>query len=245
MDEYLAKNDDLEATFGSAPGIAGSRDEVHSGGHWRRHRGMLRPVMTAAPRQVPGHWVPVPESMERVLQGMSAVPAAERVGRIDGVMIKTLRKHADQRGFFVEQLKRGDLDDEGRPFLPEQPFAQTSRSLAYARGGNPPELIKAFHWHRRQWDYWDVVQGNARVVLVDLREGSPSQGRTQSLILGEHSPLVVAIPPLVAHGYQVLDLRDVVLCYYVTEPYDPADPDEGRIAWDDPRIGFDWRIENI
>ena len=46
-----------------------------------------------------------------------------------------------------------------------------SRSLVYARGGNPPELIKAFHWHKLQWDYWDIVVGNARVVLVDLRAG--------------------------------------------------------------------------
>jgi dTDP-4-dehydrorhamnose 3,5-epimerase len=56
---------------------------------------------------------------------------------------------------------------------------------------------------------------------------------------------MVAIPPLVAHGYQALDLRDVILTYYVTEPYDPDHPDEGRLAWNDPRIGFDWTIENI
>jgi dTDP-4-dehydrorhamnose 3,5-epimerase len=190
-------------------------------------------------------WIPLTESMGRVLQSMDGVPPARRTGRIDGVMVKTFTKHADQRGYFIEQLKRGDLDDDGRPFLPDQPFAQMSRSLAYARGGNPPELIKAFHWHRRQWDYWDIVQGNARVVLVDLREDSPTAGRIQTLIVGEHAPKMVAIPPFVGHGYQVLDLADVILNYYVTEPYDPADPDEGRIAWDDPRIGFDWRIDNI
>jgi dTDP-4-dehydrorhamnose 3,5-epimerase len=190
-------------------------------------------------------WLPVPESMERVLASMAAVPAARRLGKIDGVMVKTFRKHSDQRGFFIEQLKRGDLDDEGNLFIPAQPFAQMSRSLAYARGGNPPELIKAFHWHRKQWDYWDIVAGNARVVLVDLREGSPTAGRIQTLMLGENAPRMVAIPPLVAHGYQAVDLRDVILNYYVTEPYDPADPDEGRIASNDPRIGFDWSIENI
>jgi dTDP-4-dehydrorhamnose 3,5-epimerase len=190
-------------------------------------------------------WLPLLESMERVLAATASLPAAQRMGRIDGVMVKTFRKFTDQRGYFLEQLKRGDLDDDGRPFIPEQPFAQMSRSLAYARGGNPPELIKAFHWHRRQWDYWDIVQGNARVVLVDLREGSPTAGRIQTLILGEHAPRMVAIPPLVAHGYQVLSMQDVILNYYVTEPYDPEDPDEGRIAWDDPLIGFDWTIENI
>jgi dTDP-4-dehydrorhamnose 3,5-epimerase len=190
-------------------------------------------------------WLPLTSDLEGALEKMGERPARDRMGRIHDVRIKSLVKHVDQRGYFIEQLKRGDRDDEGRPFLPEQPFAQMSRSLAYARGGNPPELIKAFHWHRRQWDYWDVVQGNARIVLVDLRVESPSCGVIQTVIAGEHAPRMVAIPPLVAHGYQALDLRDLLLCYYVTTPYDPADPDEGRIPWNDPRIGFDWTVENV
>ncbi|HVS42137.1 MAG TPA: dTDP-4-dehydrorhamnose 3,5-epimerase family protein [Candidatus Dormibacteraeota bacterium] len=190
-------------------------------------------------------WKPLPASMVRVLERHRGVPIVERTGVIHDVMVKTYLKHTDQRGFFVEQLKRGDVDDRGRPFSPPGEFAQMSRSLAYARGGNPPELIKAFHWHEKQWDYWDIVAGNARVVLVDLREGSPTEGVVQTLMLGDNAPRMVAIPPLVAHGYQAVDLRDVVLCYYVTEPYDPKNPDEGRIAWDDERIGFDWSIQNI
>ncbi|HUY56866.1 MAG TPA: dTDP-4-dehydrorhamnose 3,5-epimerase family protein [Candidatus Micrarchaeaceae archaeon] len=190
-------------------------------------------------------WQTTSPEMESVLDSLRAVPPLERRGPIEGVMVKSFELHLDQRGYFLEQLKRGDRDDQGRPFLPEHGFAQMSRSLAYARGGNPPELIKAFHWHRRQWDYWDIVRGNARVVLVDLRADSPTKGATQVVIAGENAPKMIAIPPLVAHGYQVLDLQDVLLCYYVTEPYDPAQPDEGRIPWNDPRIAFDWSIENI
>lgn len=190
-------------------------------------------------------WQPVTEEMEAVLQEMADRPLTEKLGEIDQVMVKTLKLHFDQRGHFTEQLKRGDLDDRGRPFVPDHGFAQMSRSLAYARGGNPPELIKAFHWHRRQWDYWDMVGGDARIVLADLRPDSPTRGRIQVIFSGERSPKVIAIPPLVAHGYQALSMRDVLLCYYVTEPYLPDNPDEGRIPWDDPRIGFDWRIENI
>ncbi len=183
--------------------------------------------------------------MEQVLERMRQTPVAERTGRIHDVRVKTFVRHADPRGYFIEQLKRGDLDDAGALFLPEQPFSQMSRSLVYARGGNPPELIKAFHWHKLQWDYWDIVSGDARVVLVDLRHDSPTCGVVQSLVLGENAPRMVAIPPFVAHGYQCLGMKDVQLVYYVTEPYNAADPDEGRIAWDDARIGFDWRIENI
>jgi dTDP-4-dehydrorhamnose 3,5-epimerase len=189
--------------------------------------------------------IEVNEQMSRVLERMRDTQASSRQGRIHDVMVKTLVKHADQRGFFTEQLRHGDVADDGRPFIPEQPFAQMSRSLTYARGGNPPELIKAFHWHKVQWDYWDVIQGDARVVLVDLREDSPTAGVTQVLMIGDNAPQVIAIPPFVAHGFQCVSLRDVLLNYYVTAPYDPAQPDEGRIPWDDPRIGFDWSITNI
>lgn len=190
-------------------------------------------------------WLPLSEEMNDVLDEMGRTAAARRPGRIHDVKVKTLVKHADARGFFTEQLKRGDLDDDGRPLICEQRFAQTSRSVVYARGGNPPEPIKAFHWHRKQWDFWDVISGNARVVLVDLRHDSPTAGAVQVLTAGEDAPRVVAIPPLVAHGYQCLGLRDVHLVYYVTEPYDAECPDEGRIPWDDRRIAFDWRVENI
>ncbi|MGH7639720.1 MAG: dTDP-4-dehydrorhamnose 3,5-epimerase family protein [Candidatus Dormibacteria bacterium] len=190
-------------------------------------------------------WQRPTAEMEVALGRMAATAPSDRLGPIEGVMVKSLVVHADQRGLFTEQLRRGDLDDAGLPFVPEHGFAQMSRSLAFARGGNPPELIKAFHWHRLQWDYWDFVQGDVRVVLVDLRPGSKTCGRTQVLIAGERQPKVIAIPPLVAHGYQVLSLRDVLLCYYVTEPYRAEDPDEGRIPWNDPRIGFDWSVDNI
>lgn len=190
-------------------------------------------------------WVPVTEGMNRVLETMGREVTKRQLGEIHDVRVKSLVKHADARGFFIEQLKRGDHDDQGRPFVDTHPFAQMSRSIVYARGGNPPEPIKAFHWHRYQWDYWDVVAGNARVVLVDLREESPTAGAVQVLTAGDDSPRIVAIPPLVAHGYQCLGTRDVHLVYYVTEPYDADNPDEGRIRFDDPRIGFDWRVENI
>src|ERR1700680_2336743 len=143
-------------------------------------------------------WMEPTGGIESALARMQTVPAAQRAGRIHDVQVKTFVKHADQRGFFIEQLKRGDLDDNGRPFIGDRPFAQMSRSLVYARGGNPPELIKAFHWHKRQWDYWDIVVGNARVVLVDLRPDSATCGTVQTLILGANSPRMVAIPPLVA-----------------------------------------------
>ena len=149
---------------------------------------------------------------------------------IDGVVVKALVVHPDDRGYLMEVLR-----DDDRAF---HEVKQTTFTVAY------PGVIKAFHWHRRQWDIWFFATGMAQTVLHDLREGSPTCGRTEVLYMGERRPLVVAIPPFVAHGYRVLGSVPAALFYHTTERYDPAAPDEERIPFDDPRIGFDWRTKN-
>ena len=148
---------------------------------------------------------------------------------IEGVSIKPLNKWADDRGWLAEIVR---CDDD---FFTE--FGQTVVTVSY------PGVIKAFHWHRKQDDYWCVLKGNAQVVLHDMREGSATQGETQVVYLGEDSFKVLAIPRGVAHGYRVLGNEPVMLMYHVTQPYNPAEPDEERIPHDDPDIGFDWSTE--
>jgi len=147
---------------------------------------------------------------------------------IDGVKIKQLKTHLTEDGYFRELVR--DEDN-----LVEH-FGQTSISLAH------PGFIKAFHWHKEQDDVWYIVSGQVRAVLYDTRENSTTFGKTQSIIMGEDDPKVVLIPKGVAHGYQVLGSKDVVLMYHTTQHYNPDD--EHRIAFDDPKIGFDWSIKN-
>jgi dTDP-4-dehydrorhamnose 3,5-epimerase len=145
---------------------------------------------------------------------------------IQDVQMKPLRRFADDRGYLMELVRADD------PFFTT--FGQTVVTLSY------PGVIKAFHWHQHQDDYWAVLQGMAQVVLHDLREGSPTRGETDVYYLGQYNPQVVVIPRGVAHGYRVLGVDPVLLLYTVTRPYDPKDPDEYRIPHDDPSIGFDW-----
>jgi len=60
------------------------------------------------------------------------------------------------------------------------------------------------------------------------------------LYMGEKNPLALFIPKGVAHGYKVLGHKPACLFYHTTEVYDPKDPDEERIPYNDPAIGFDW-----
>lgn len=152
------------------------------------------------------------------------------MGKIHDVVVKQLTTHSDDRGFFRELLR--DDDDLLRH------FGQTAVTKTY------PGVIKAFHWHNDQDDLWYVADGMARVVLHDRREGSSTYGVTQVIYAGEDNPLLIYIPALVAHGYQVLGNKPMMLFYHVTKSYDPANPDEERIPFDDPSIGFDWSIKN-
>ncbi len=81
-------------------------------------------------------------------------------------------------------------------------------------------------------------------MLHDRRENSPTRGVTQVVYAGADTPLLVTIPPGVVHGYRVLGTERVRLFYHTSEAYDPANPDEQRIPFDDPSVGFDWTTKN-
>lgn len=146
---------------------------------------------------------------------------------IEGVKIKKLVKHCDDRGFFAELVR----DDE--PELLSE-FGQASWSMSY------PGVIKAFHYHEKQDDLWFFPSGNAQVVLHDLRDSSSTKGKTDVYYLGEENPIMLLIPKGVAHGYRVLGEKPATIIYFTTKSYDRKNPDEKRIKWNDPSIGFNW-----
>jgi dTDP-4-dehydrorhamnose 3,5-epimerase len=150
---------------------------------------------------------------------------------IEGVKIKNLIKHCDDRGFFVELVR----DDES--YLLSK-FGQASWSMSY------PGVIKAFHYHEKQDDLWFFPSGNAQVVLYDLRADSATNGMTDVYYMGEENPIMLLIHKGVAHGYRVLGQKPATIIYFTTESYNPKSPDEKRIIWDDPVIGFNWETTN-
>jgi dTDP-4-dehydrorhamnose 3,5-epimerase len=144
---------------------------------------------------------------------------------IDGIMFKELVTNSDERGFFREIIRGTD------EFF-EEGFGQWSHSLMY------PGAAKAWHIHQKQTDWWYVALGTLKVALYDTRPDSSTHRELMEFLLGEqHPPVVLKIPPGVAHGCKALS--GLVHLFYVTSHvYDPGD--EGRIPYDDPTIGYDW-----
>lgn len=144
---------------------------------------------------------------------------------IDGIVIKKLVTHNDDRGFFREIIRSTD------DFF-EAGFGQWSHSLMFNG------VIKAWHYHKIQTDWWYICSGVLRVGLCDIREASPTYKQTMDFLMGDFQPAqVVKIPPGVAHGGKTVQ-GPVHLLYVTSHTYNPQD--EYRIAYNDPEIDFDW-----
>jgi dTDP-4-dehydrorhamnose 3,5-epimerase len=142
---------------------------------------------------------------------------------IDGVELIPLELHGDERGW-VYELRR----DSALP----TPTRQTN--ISFSRAG----VIRGLHYHERgQSDLFACLSGTARVVVLDR-----DSGEAMSVDIGDDNPVAVWIPGRLAHGYEAL--TDVLFCYHVTEEYDPADPDEHGVPWNDPRVVDLWQSKN-
>jgi dTDP-4-dehydrorhamnose 3,5-epimerase len=156
-------------------------------------------------------------------------PNAE--GLIAGVRAEPVALHPDDRGYFLEVQRMG------RGLAAAFPAATTQVSAAL----NFPGAIKAFHYHLHQTDCWTPVRGMLQVALADLRVGSATFGARNTMYVGALKPWQILIPPGVAHGYKVISSEDALLVYLTDRFYNPQD--EGRIAWDDPGINYDWSTQ--
>jgi dTDP-4-dehydrorhamnose 3,5-epimerase len=150
---------------------------------------------------------------------------------IAGVIVVDPDVHGDERGPFVETYRRSWFPDHGREMV------QGNRADRQAG------CLVGLHYHLHQSDYWYVPMGHARVVLHDLREGSPTDAATLALDLGpasDHPHRGVYIPPGVAHGFAAV--TDMTITYLVDGYYNAAD--ELGVAWDDPAVDADWGVND-
>lgn len=144
---------------------------------------------------------------------------------IKGVEIKKLARHHDERGYFEELIR---VTDE---FFKEG-FGQLSHSYMYSG------VIKAWHIHKTQIDWWFCARGDLKVALCDQRKGSATENIINEFQIGEHSEnIIIKIPPGVAHGCKVIG-ESAELVYVTSGIYNPHE--EGRISHDDQNIGYDW-----
>jgi dTDP-4-dehydrorhamnose 3,5-epimerase len=130
-----------------------------------------------------------------------------------------LTVHEDERGWFTELVRASALP---------KPIMQAN--LSRSRKG----VIRGLHYHERgQDDPFVCLSGMVRVVVLDRESGEVF---TEDI--GDDNPVALYVPGIHAHGYEAL--TDALFVYLVTHEYDPADPDEHGIPWDDERVRHLW-----
>ena len=141
---------------------------------------------------------------------------------IEGLRRFPLARHADERGWFSELARASALP---------KPIRQLN--LSRSRQG----VIRGLHYHERgQDDLFVCLAGMVRVVVLDR-----TTGEVFTEDIGDENPVAIYVPGINAHGYEAL--TDALFAYLVTEEYDPANPDEHGLPWDDPRVKHLWSSE--
>ncbi len=147
---------------------------------------------------------------------------------IDGVKIVPLMQIHDERGKIMHMMKATD------PHFTQ--FGEIYFSCAW------PGAIKGWHIHKSMTINNAVVSGNAKLVMYDVREDSPTYGELQEVFLGEHNYVLVQIPPGIANGYKAYGDKLAVLANCASEPHDPDELE--RLDPFDEEIGYDWSLRH-
>lgn len=150
---------------------------------------------------------------------------------IEDVKVKKLRLLPDERGFLMEMLRADD------PLF--EKFGQVYIT------GCKKGIAKAWHYHQEQTDHFICVLGRALVALCDLRQNSATFKKIQDFVLEappceENEPLLLKIPPWVAHGFTAFDCDEARIVNIPTLPYKYDNPDEYRFPWDSKEIPYKW-----
>ena len=137
-----------------------------------------------------------------------------------------LSKFADSRGWSLNDIFRSWVPKDS-----ERKF-QINYSILY------PGIVKAWHRHKYQDDYFCVVKGMAQVGVYSDKNGP------EKFFIGEHNPAVVKIKAGEWHGLTAIGDEPVGLLYFVTNEYNPKNPDEERAGYHEFVDEDWWKPEN-
>jgi dTDP-4-dehydrorhamnose 3,5-epimerase len=147
---------------------------------------------------------------------------------IEGVVTKQLGQFADERGWLIEIL-RSDWEHF-------QKFGQVYITAAY------PQVVKAWHMHKKQTDNIACIKGMIKLVLYDDRKKSKTKGEINEFTIGEKNLLLVKVPPQVWHGFKTITEEYALVINIPTELYNYKEPDEHRLPPDTNKIPYDWKL---
>jgi dTDP-4-dehydrorhamnose 3,5-epimerase len=155
--------------------------------------------------------------------------------KIDGAFRIVLAPQRDHRGFFIRTYDQDELTKRG---LVTQ-WVQESHSFSAKKG-----TVRGLHFQLPPHAETKLVragQGSIFMVLLDLREGSPTFGSCDSLTLSIEKPELLYAPKGIAMGMCTLT-DNCSLLYKMDTPYEPKSA--RTVRWNDPALAIPWPVED-
>jgi dTDP-4-dehydrorhamnose 3,5-epimerase len=151
---------------------------------------------------------------------------------LEGLLIIKPDVFEDERGYFFESYNydkflKEDLDLK---------FLQDNESKS-KKG-----VLRGLHFQAppfAQGKLVRVMRGSVLDVAVDIRKGSPTYGKWESIVLSGQNKWMYWIPAGFAHGFVTLE-DDTIFFYKCTNPYNKAS--EGSVRWNDALLNINWGI---
>ncbi len=146
----------------------------------------------------------------------------ELESKIEGVVIRPLRKIPDERGTIMHGVRSDNiLNDFGEVYF---------KKLYYG-------VVNGWHVHETLILNYICIYGMIKLVLYDMREDSPTKGVLQEIFIGDDNYCLVHIPPGIANGSKGLWSPYSIMVNVASEPHDPnvkylrIDPHSGEIPY--------------
>jgi dTDP-4-dehydrorhamnose 3,5-epimerase len=153
---------------------------------------------------------------------------------ISDVLLITPRVFGDERGFFYESYnQQAFVEKTGLDVT----FVQDNHSRSQKN------VLRGLHYQigKPQGKLVRALAGIIQDVAVDLRQSSPTFGKSVSYILSADNYQQLWIPAGFAHGFVVLsDIAEV--SYKTTDYYAPSE--ERCLLWSDPALAISWQLDH-
>ena len=154
------------------------------------------------------------------------VDFAARPGGIEGLLIVTMKQVGDERGTVRELFRRSAFEGAGVELAAFQQINVTESRRPAVRGMYAEAMTKLV----------TVAGGEAFAAFVDMRSGSSTRGRLETVDL--RAGVAVLVPRGVANGFQaVSDVVQYVYCF--DREWQPAMPGAACNPLD-PALGIPW-----
>jgi dTDP-4-dehydrorhamnose 3,5-epimerase len=151
---------------------------------------------------------------------------------IQGLLIIEPRIFNDGRGYFFESYSKAKFADAGIDI----DFVQDNQSFSHK--GAVRGLHAQFAPHA-QAKLVRVIQGKVLDIAVDVRKGSPTYGKYETIELSGENQLQFFIPAGFLHGFATLE-DNTIFAYKVNDYY--SKECETGVRWNDPALAINWGI---